>query len=112
MRVPVLVPIGPHLVSVRYAKALDDNDYGAFCPETQQISVSKSRCASPDDVFKTCFHEMLHAALWFTGWGRYLTPRQEEAVVTALEFCIGPLIVFSQSAKGIKWREVKFPFEG
>lgn len=113
MRVPVLVPMGPTAkVPVRYLMRLSGDDFGGFDPETLTIRISKTRCQTPEAVWATVWHEMAHASLWVSGWGSFLTPKTEEAVVTALEYSIAPFMLFNRAAKGVRWREVAFPFEG
>ncbi|MES3012648.1 MAG: hypothetical protein V4750_02825 [Pseudomonadota bacterium] len=112
MRVPVLVPMGPAVkIPVRYVRALEAEAFGTFCPEDLVIRVSKARNLSSKQVWETVWHELAHAALWVSGWGRALTDEQEEGVVTALEFAIAPFMVFNPAAKGVRWRDVAFPFE-
>lgn len=112
MRVPVLVPMGPSVkVPVRYVQRLEGDDFGEFCPEALTVRVSKTRAKSPHDVWTTVWHELAHAALWISGWGKALTPAQEEAVVTALEFSIAPFMLFNPTAPGVRWREIAFPWE-
>jgi hypothetical protein len=112
MRVPVLIPIGAHVkLPIRYVEQLEANVFGDFCPESLVVRVSKSRHTSSDQLFTTIWHELAHAALWISGWGKALTDEQEEAVVTALEFSIAPYMVFSSKAPGVRWREIQFPWE-
>jgi len=112
MRVPVLVPLNSHCIPVRYLKELEDpQDFGDFCPEEKIIRISKTRNKSAHQVWLTFWHELGHAALMLSGWGRVLTEEQEEAVVAALEFAWGPLMQLNPAAPGVRWREVVFPFE-
>lgn len=111
MRVPTLVPIGQHKIKVRYVTRLSDDDFGEWDPETFTVSISRSKHTDATKVWHTVWHELSHAALELSGWGKMLTEKQEEAVVTALEYALVPLMTFKANAAGVHWREVRFPFE-
>jgi len=112
VRVPILIPMGNSLkLPVRYVQRVEADAFGEFCPEALTVRISKTRNKSPQQVWQTVWHEMAHAALWTSGWGKALTDEQEEGVVTALEFSIAPFMLFSAKAPGVRWREVRFPWE-
>ncbi len=112
MRVPVLVPVGGHKVPLRYVWRLSgENDYGEYVVEDRLIRVSKTRCSTPEIVWATVWHELAHAAVSLAGVGQIVSGVREEAVVTAIEFGMAPLMLFRQDVPGMRWREVSFPFE-
>jgi hypothetical protein len=110
MRVPVLVPIGPYKVPIRYVRRCDEDAYGEYCVEDRAVLVSKTRNRTADHVWSTVWHELAHAAVTLCA-GKLITLAREEAVVGAIEFGLAPLMLMRHDAPGVRWREIAFPFE-
>lgn len=111
MRVPVQARIGSHIISIRYVREIDDNAYAEFSRDERVLRISKTRNESAEAVWLCVWHELAHGALWYSGWNHCLTEAQEEAVVSAIEHALGPLMLLNPKAPGVRWREVAFPFE-
>ena len=75
-------------VSITYQRDLDDCD-GCFYPDEAEIHVDLEASRDPDQIL---FHELLHAALAFSGVSDLLTESSEEALVSCLEQNIFPLV--------------------
>lgn len=111
MRVPILVPVGPYKVTLRYVLRCDDDAYGEYVVEDRIVRVSKTRNVTPDQVWSTVWHELAHAAVTLACGGRLVTLAREEAIVGAIEFALAPLMRFNPAARGVRWRDVAFAFE-
>lgn len=114
MRVPVTVPVGGRRIKIRYLKSLPGPDkdvtYGEFCCSTAEIRVNKAVHHTPQEVHQTVIHELFHAVFKMSGLENIIPVKQEEAIVSALENLLAPILVFAPEAK-ISYREVKFSFE-
>jgi len=110
MRVPVVIPVAGKKVRLLYKEVLEDNAYALVAADRLTIDVSKTRNISPTDVWRSILHELAHVALDFSGHCKWLKEPQEEAIVHSFEVMLGPILVLAP-VKGIRWREVRFPFE-
>ncbi len=111
MRVPILVPLGPYKVPIRYVRRCHDDEFGHYDQDERLIRISKRRCVLPDIVWATVWHELAHAAIAIAGGGNLITLAREEAIVGAIEFALAPLMLMRPDAAGVRWRDVAFPFE-
>lgn len=84
-RRPRVVSILGVKVKVRYiSKELhDDSDqlHGAFNADTMEIFIS-----TKSDVSSVLLHEVCHALLYISGCSQRLSEKDEEAIVTAMEY--------------------------
>ena len=110
MRVPTLIPVAGKRVRVSYVNYLEGNIYAEVSADHLMISISKSRNESPGDVWRSVLHELTHVALDFSGHCKWLSAPKEEAIVHAIETLLGPLLVLAD-VKGMRWRNIPFPFE-
>jgi hypothetical protein len=114
MRVPVMVPVGGRKIKLRYLKTLPgpakDVTFGEFCSQHSEIRVNKSVHHNASEVHHTVYHELLHAVFKISGLENVVTLAKEEAIVSAIENMLGPILIFSPDSK-VQYREVKFAFE-
>lgn len=110
MKVPVSIPIAGKRVRVAYVDYVEGNPYAEVSADRLLITVSKTRNESPADVWRSILHELVHVALDFSGHCKWLSEAKEEAIVHAIETMLAPVLAFG-SVKGMRWREVHFPFE-
>ena len=75
-------------VTIEYSHDLEDCD-GCFYQDEGQIQVDLSATRSPDQIL---FHEMIHAALAYSGLVDLLTLESEEAICSCLEQNLFPHI--------------------
>ena len=76
---------------------------GAYTPDTRTIWLDYNH---PDPVMvSTLFHELLHAVLDITGHSARLDADTEEALVTAIENGLGPLV----GLRGVDIKDTKRP---
>lgn len=89
--IPKKVDVLGHSVSVSRAKL--DDCHGQFVIDDKSGKAKIQLCKEldPDYSEKILFHELVHAALHFSGVVETLTDIQEEAVVRAMEHGIFPL---------------------
>lgn len=116
MRVPVKIPVAGKLVSISYpitvpGDAEDADVYGDTTQDGLEIRISKSKNKTSRQVFETLYHEIKHSAITITGVAHMLGDKLEETLVTGVENAVADLFCFNPDAKGVKWKEVKFPFE-
>ena len=82
---PRYIMISGVKVNIKYTSKImydgDDELYGAFCPDTMTIHISKR-----SDIKSTLLHEAVHAVLHISGCAERLTNSAEEAIVTAIEY--------------------------
>ncbi len=110
MRVPVLIPLGPHKIPLRYVQRCAEDEFGHYDPDERVIRISKRRCATADLVWNTVWHELAHACVTLCS-GNLVPIAREEAIVGAIEFGLAPLMLMRPDAPGVRWREIKFPWE-
>lgn len=89
-RFPRSVTVLGHKLAVKVVEHLEDEGHellGAFNAETKTIYLIKGCDKS---VF---FHEIIHAALYFSGQTEGLSASREESIALALEHAIFPLVL-------------------
>lgn len=75
---------------IEYTDGLDAGDYGETCSRSKKIRVNSRMPAKEQE--STLFHELCHAVLGASGVSHTLTEGQEEAIVTALEHGLWPIV--------------------
>lgn len=114
MRVPVEIAVGGKKIKVRYLKTLPgplkDTTFGEYCCSHNEIRVNKSAHHNASEVHHTVIHEIFHSVFKISGLENIVPLKTEEAIVSALENILAPILVFAPGAK-IKYREVRFGFE-
>lgn len=75
-------------VSITYQRDIEDCD-GCLYPDEAEIHVDLNATRDPDQIL---FHELIHAALAYSGLVDLLTRESEEAIVSCLEQNVFPHI--------------------
>jgi len=113
MRVPIKIKL-LRWVKIAYPDAVIDEQgaplYGRTIVGNRRVEVAKDRHSGAEDLHATTLHEVLHLALSVSGHSEWLGEEREEALVTALENYLAPVLCFRENSV-VSWGEVDFPWE-
>lgn len=109
--------MGGKLIKIRYVEELEDGDGVQISGDTEvttltvRINKDIGKATSEREVFATLYHELLHCALAISGHSAGWKAEQEEPIVYGIENMMASFLCFMPKVKGMRWREVKFPYE-
>ena len=114
----MLVPVKLKIlgwIKVSYLDEVIDDDgstplAGRTVPGDKKIEVSKEEHKDGETLHSTLLHETIHHILSVSGHSEWLGSEREEAIVTALENHLAPLVCFKTGAS-VRWKEIRMLWE-
>ena len=106
IRVPIAIPVGDRIVTVKYVRRVLDEDgkdcFGETVVDDLVIKVSKSMVKNQQDIMDTLFHELDHIFYQTSGHSQWLGEEKEEALAYGRQYALSRLYVFSPTA-GVRY---------
>lgn len=86
---PTSVMILGYEFEIRYVDDMPDGQQGEMTGDYRLIKIDAAQ--KGEELLATVMHEIIHAALFLTGWSEKLGAEEEEGIVRALEHTLAPL---------------------
>ena len=114
MRVPIKIKL-LRWVKIAYPDTVLDEHGKQLSGRTlfgnKKLEVAKDQHADAEELSATILHEILHVSLSSSGLSEILGEELEEAIVTALENYLAPVVMFRHKDHNVKWGEIEMPWD-